>query len=206
MARFLGLQVGRCVGLLQGARARADRFAAQSELRQLQNELRMGLRELDAVRSEVAVSMSSQSMHGLGSTVPGVNRQSKILASNPNSKPGTAFAVSGVGSTNPAMSSFPSAGGNETDTQPTENVAYIRELAPRSQAVAAVAEEEWQKRGIGFQSRTERGSGDATGSALLSYLYQQTLIYDQHDRVVQEQDEILRSRVNKIEEQSKPKI
>ena len=36
--RFVGSQVGRVVGLLQGARARADSYTAQNELRQLQND------------------------------------------------------------------------------------------------------------------------------------------------------------------------
>jgi Sec-independent protein translocase protein TatA len=205
MCRYLGLYVGRFVGLLQGARARADRFAAQSELRQLQNELRMGLRELDVVRSEVAITMSSQSMKGLGATVPGVNRQSNILPTNPKQLSTTTTSVSEIGNTHLVRSFIPPAGGELAESQPKENVAYVRELAPRSQAVAAVAEEEWLKRGIGFRTKVERGSGEATGSALLSNLYQQTLIFDQHDRVVLEQDEILRARVKKIEEQYKPK-
>ena len=71
-----GTQVGRLVGLLQGARARADRFSSNNELRQLQNEFRSGLREIDAVRSELAVSMSSRGVvgKGLGTMVPSANR------------------------------------------------------------------------------------------------------------------------------------
>lgn len=45
-SRFFGNKVGRLVGILQGARARADRFAQTNELHALQNELRSGLREL----------------------------------------------------------------------------------------------------------------------------------------------------------------
>jgi len=45
-SKFFGNQVGRLVGILQGARARADRFAQTNELHALQNELRSGLREL----------------------------------------------------------------------------------------------------------------------------------------------------------------
>eukprot|EP00536_Pseudo-nitzschia_multiseries_P005858 jgi/Psemu1/191709/e_gw1.118.116.1 len=58
--RFVGHQLGRVVGLLQGARARADRFAHHNELRALQNELRSGLRELDHVKTELAVAASSR--------------------------------------------------------------------------------------------------------------------------------------------------
>lgn len=206
--RFLGTQVGRAVGLLQGARVRADRFTAQSELRQLQNELRSGLRELDAVRSEVAVAVSSQGVVGrnLGATVPGANRmnagnQLQQIGGAPNVQ-NNLNSLSAGGMDNRAAQTLalgtpPPLGASLTAAaQPApESISQVRELAPRSQAVAAIAEEEWQKQGIGFQSRAEQGLGDATGSGLLSNLYQQTLIFDQHDRVVFEQDELLRSRI-----------
>ena len=200
-ARFAGTQTGRIVGLLQGARVRADRFAAQSELRQLQNELRSGLRELDVVRSEVAVAVSSQGMvgRGLGSTVPGANRQTVTPSIGPE--------AGGITSSLSTMSQMSKVNMGHTPGTPQLSdaaipgapvacgITQVRELAPRSQAVAAVAEEEWAKRGIGFQSRAERGLGDANGSALLSNLYQQTLIFDQHDRAVQEQDDAIRARI-----------
>lgn len=199
-ARFAGTQTGRVVGLLQGARVRADRFAAQSELRQLQNELRSGLRELDAVRSEVAVAVSSQGMvgRGLGSTVPGSNRQIESVSVGPGGGLTSSLsAMSKIQSANTGPTPLASQASNATiPGAPVASViSQVRELAPRSQAVAAVAEEEWVKRGIGFQSRAERGLGDANGSALLSNLYQQTLIYDQHDRAVQEQDEAIHARI-----------
>ena len=97
-------------------------------------------------------------------------------------------------------------------------------LAPRSQSVAAVAEEEGVKQGIGFVSRAERGtgawegmmgsggdgggaggggnnaSGQATagGAVLLADVIQQSLIYDQHDRAVKEQEEALAQRAERI--------
>ena len=55
-SKFLGNKVGKVVGLLQGARARADLFAQSNELNALQNELRSGLRELDTVKGELAVA------------------------------------------------------------------------------------------------------------------------------------------------------
>ena len=55
-SKFLGTQVGRIVGLLQGARARADRFAQTNELHALQNELRSGLRELVCMCVTVCMS------------------------------------------------------------------------------------------------------------------------------------------------------
>jgi hypothetical protein len=85
------------------------------------------------------------------------------------------------------------------------------DLAPRSQAVAAVAEDEWEKQGIAFQSRAERGafgsvdgleSKDGSfsvggGATILSNFMRQSLIHDQYERTVREQDEALRSRVDK---------
>ena len=61
-AHALGRQVGRIVGLLQGARIRADRFATDHQLKQLQNEFKSGLRELDAVKAEMASAMVTSSV------------------------------------------------------------------------------------------------------------------------------------------------
>jgi Sec-independent protein translocase protein TatA len=163
--RVVGRHFGRAVGVLQGARARADRFAANHELRQLQNELRAGLRELDAVKSEFAVSMSPS--RSLGATVPGVNRmavaENRSLGATPvPSIHRTAVAENQVFSGTPAAvpSGVPTA-------------ADLHELPPERQTIAAVAEEEWKRRGIDFTSRAEQGSGvrmDVTksGSAVLA--------------------------------------
>lgn len=205
VSRFLGTQVGRIVGLLQGARARADRFGAHDEMRTLQNELRSGLRELDIVRAEMATAMTSRGMvgRGLGSTtaVGGANHRATTFSTPQIGAMGT-MPTSAIAAT-PMMANLAQ---QQTDSvpSPSDLIAsdshVVRELAPRSQAVAAVAEEEWSKQGIGFTSVAERGMGDATGSAMLANLYQQTLIHDQHDRVVQEQDEVLQSKVKEIQE------
>jgi len=177
-AKVVGTQVGRIVGLLQGARARADRFAGKNELTQLQNELRSGLRELDTIRSEMAVAVSSQGVVGrtLGATVPAVNNRKPIM-------------------NNLKASAVPMEDVSKLSHTEDDDSSIARNLAPRSQAVAAVAEDEWQKQGIGFQSIGEKGGNEDTGSGILSNLFKQTLIYDQHDRVVQEQDSALRSRI-----------
>jgi hypothetical protein len=52
---------------------------------------------------------------------------------------------------------------------------YPAQLAPRSQAVAAVAEEQWQKQGLVFQSEPSRLWRDAT--EVLYLQSQQTLIF-----------------------------
>jgi hypothetical protein len=83
-----------------------------------------------------------------------------------------------------------------------------RYLAPERQTIAAVVEEEWATQGISFRSRAEQGSGlrdgavqqSTSGSAVLANLLQQTLIFDQYDRVVQEQDNILQSKMDSIQE------
>ena len=76
----LGQQIGRIVGLLQGARIRADRYANDHQLKQLQNEFKSGLRELDAVKAELAGSMLSSSQVGggtgnLGALVSSVDKK-----------------------------------------------------------------------------------------------------------------------------------
>lgn len=217
-ARFLGVQVGRVVGLLQGARVRADRFTAQNELRQLQNEFRSGLRELESVRSEMAISMSSQGLVGrtLGSTVPGVNKKpiqsfdSNHKSAMPKADENLSLSTSSQAAETTSqihekidvnsMLEMANQGQNNVDTHAID---HVRALAPRAHSVAAVAEEEWQKQGIGFQSVAERRADDDSGSSMLSNLYQQSLIYDQHDRVVQERDEALRSRFVEAERRAK---
>ena len=190
-SRFVGSQVGRVVGLLQGARLRADRFAAQNELRQLQNELRAGLRELDAVKAEIAVAASSRGTIGraLGATVPSANRiapEGVVRSISDNENKGVFTTVTTTNSSKTM----------EMRDMPT---AAVRPLAPRAHAVAAVAEDEWVKQGIGFVSRAEQMGADTaagpSGAKILSNLIQQSLIFDQHDRVVQEQQQALQSKV-----------
>ena len=212
--RMVGTQVGRIVGMLQGARVRADRFTAQNELRQLQNELRSGLRELDSVRSELAVSMSASGMvgKGLGTTVRGANRTATTPATTMGdslSSSSSTTAVSGIQAS--SVQGVPSIGGGEAGDLSSSVVSSSSSddtsqlLAPRSHSIAAVAEEEWQKQGIGFRSQAERGNGEASGSALLSDLLQQTLIHDQHDRAVQEQEEAVQSRMMQRRRKDKTK-
>lgn len=59
---LVGSQLGCIMGLLQGARARDNQYTAQNERKQLQNESRSGLRELDQVRTELAIAASTQGM------------------------------------------------------------------------------------------------------------------------------------------------
>jgi len=250
----LGQQIGRIVGLLQGARIRADRYANDHQLKQLQNEFKSGLRELDAVKAELAGSMLSSSQVGggsgnLGALVSSVDKKKKkstksmnggdmiggssMLASSGLQSSTSNKHIVGSGS-NRIPPTIPQSSNNNTSMgaeylaaaqqaesaqdnnnyQPT-SAAY---LAPRSQSVAAVAEEEWEKRGIGFKSIAESGggqiyaldmhsssaigngsgSGGGGGATILSNYIRQSLIYDQYERTVREQDEALRSRVDKV--------
>ena len=207
-AGFVGNRIGRIVGLLQGARARADTFAQQTELKQLHNELKSGLRELDVVKSEMAIAMSSRA-GGTGS-LNMANRT--VLSSSPQTSPQqfqvqTTTAMGGI--TAPQNKISPNT--TLTASIPTTTTErQQRALPPKSQTIAAVAEEEWSKQGIGFRSRAERGVGLGysdeaannplnSGSSILAHLYQQNLIFDQYDRVTQEHDDILQNKMDDIQ-------
>lgn len=225
-SRFFGKKVGQLVGIMQGARARADNFAQQNELHALQNELRSGLRELDTVKGELAVAASSQGLigRGLGSTIP--SRKSTVNQSNMNvgasqlSQPmmGIKSNPEGVSATNGTSIT----GGDYLDaarmmSETTQKIEPSSlELAPRSQSVAAVAEEQWEKTGIGFKTKAEKGTGFwnapissasgqviGGGSSLLADLLQQNLIHDQYDRAVMEQDQELQAKMERAEAEAK---
>mmetsp|Transcript_33330 Transcript_33330/g.49031 ORF Transcript_33330/g.49031 Transcript_33330/m.49031 type:complete len:273 (-) Transcript_33330:561-1379(-) len=228
-SRTLGNYVGRLVGMLQGGRQRIDKFASDNELKVLQNELRAGLREIDAVKSELAVASTSGLIgRGLGSTLGRQSRTPMPGAANNGAGAGNNVPLSGLsngggvnagnfaagevsshGNTAIVGESAPGALGTDQNKSPLLRM----ELAHRSHAVAAVAEDEWEKKGIGFKSRAEMGtfggwaidsgssSGISGGAALMSDLIQESLIHDQHDRTVQEQDDMLRSRAKKVKSQ-----
>lgn len=231
--RFLGTQIGRVVGLLQGARARVDQYAAQNELRQLQNELRSGLRELDQVRMELAVAASSQGIVGrtLGATTPSANR---VVSTMMGSRPSIAGGDYGVGSMTGSSASLVAATSTSTSPStafsnntarqqqtlsldrsfPMEGTKSMASLASHSEKAAL--EDEWEKQGIGYQTRAEqlyklqRSNNDnnnnrsgpipASGSELLEGLIKQSLLWDQYDRVVGEQDSELQNRIEAIKE------
>jgi Sec-independent protein translocase protein TatA len=215
-AYVAGTQVGRIVGLLQGARARADRFAEQSELRHLSNEFRSGLRELDAVRSELAVSMSAGSLvggrHHLGAAISG--------NSAPNAPPLRALPLPPTQlqlSSSPTLtSSTDGNGGIETTDNPSMETSHhptaTWQQSSAYQTTAAVAEQEWATRGIAFTSAAEQGRGvasasfnrDQSGSVRLAQLLQQSLIFDQYDRVVAEQDAVLQSKLVSLLQSHQP--
>lgn len=266
-ARTAGQQIGRIVGLIQGARLRADRFATDHQLKQLQNEFKSGLRELDAVKAELAGSMmnaggshrgsmlhnNSSSNNNLGALVSGVDRKKTPTINNTMPEVGAIGGAAAVAAQQ-SMAMMTSEGNDSSDA-PTMTIAsstslsmgaeYLAaaqqaestsqshsppiasdiitsiRLAPRNQSVAAVAEEEWEKRGIGFRSVAEgrdnnmqeqttdssirmsapsisaSGSGGG-GAMILSNYLRQSLIYDQYERTVREQDEALRSRIEKV--------
>jgi len=197
-SRFLGTQVGRLVGLLQGARARADRFVADSDLSNAQNELRSGLREIDAVKGELAIAASSRGLVGRALSHNRAMKPANYLPLSP-----TNSSVTGRDYLNAAREMSD----DNVSSLPSQPPSF--ELTPRKQSVAAVAEGEWEKQGIGFKSIAERGtkstiasSGEfrslAGGGSILSNLLQESLIHDQYDRAIQEQDEDLNKRVDNL--------
>ena len=216
-ARMAGTQVGRLVGLLQGARARADRFAAHNELKQLQNELRSGLRELDAVKSELVVSMSGRGLmgRGLGATVSSVNklRATATTSSMPTSLPPSipSAMASSTAIAPGQMSQIEAAERSHARQQQQQQPSVFppeqrrMSLPPRQTSIAAVAEDEWERQGISFRSRAEQGAGmpanydvSTSGSALLANAIKESLIFDQYERVVQEQEDALQSKMDRI--------
>ena len=252
---FLGSKVGQIVGVLQGARIRADTFARQNanvELKALQNELRSGLREIDAVKGELAIAASSRGLvgRGLSGGGSGSNRnpvltQSQMMKtkqntttignSQLNNNTSQLFPSTSSSSTQQTLSNEEyiqqmekaAAESNQQHNHHSEIMKSIEQLPPRTQSVAAVAEEEWEKQGIGFKSKAELGTGSywgdqgaggglgvsntnnnvhqMSGSSLLSDLMQQSLIHDQYDRAVLEQDEILRRKVEKSRDRNNEK-
>ena len=212
----VGTQLGRVVGFLQGARAKADRFAQNSELNQLQNELRAGLRELDAVKSEMAMAMTPGGMMGknLGALTANANRPMGALPARPVLPPPihpVAPSLSQTAATMAVGKSYTPNPSFAAENQGTP-AAVVAPLISSSlhQTTAAVAEQEWVKQGIHFQSAAERGAGlsphhniEKSGSAILSSFLQQSLIFDQYDRTVAEQDAVLQSKVSSIMMQAK---
>jgi Sec-independent protein translocase protein TatA len=223
-SRFVGTQLGRVVGLLQGARIRADRFAQHHELKALQNELRSGLRELDMVKSELATATANVAGRGLGSTIGGgINR--KIPANNPQNTSfsnktssttaldSTATSISNTLTmegkraeanilTSSSVKSSPITEQNANELSANNNLP-LNNLSERSHSVRAVAEEEWERRGIGFKSRAEQQQIGGDGSALLSNIIQQSLIHDQYERAMHEQDMVLKKRGQEVEKKIK---
>jgi len=221
MAGVLGNRAGRVVGLLQGARARADSFAQQTELQQLHNELKSGLRELEAVKSEMAVAMSSRGMRSIGGPTAASRT---VLSSKPTQQVSQQMSPIQAATTpvpNSSVAAFATPSipdfaktidpGRISTPSPT---SASRALAPKSQTIGAVAEDEWDKQGIGFRSRAERGVGlgyseeDAnnplnSGSSILANIYKQNLIFDQYDHVVSEQDAILQSKIDNVHAKQK---
>mmetsp|Transcript_521 Transcript_521/g.950 ORF Transcript_521/g.950 Transcript_521/m.950 type:complete len:269 (-) Transcript_521:94-900(-) len=229
----LGKQIGRIVGLLQGARLRADRFAHDHQLKALQNEFRSGLRELDAVKAELAGAMMNNH-RGVGAMVPGVDRRRNTFTKNnilgaasAGVASETVSSFSGVEGQSGKMAAPPPGGvdmgaeylaaaqqAEAAHSNPPISGDFQYDLAPKSRSIAAVAEEEWEKQGIGFRSVAEQGnqkgidSNDPSssnsvkgGATILSNFIRQSLIYDQYERTVREQDEALRSRVEKVRQE-----
>lgn len=203
--RYAGTQLGRIVGLLQGARARADRFAGNNELQQLQNELRSGLRELDQVKTELAVAASTQGMFGrtLGATTASANRvvnRTVTAATTPSTSKNRSQFNPPVRITNNNIQDL-------AMSPPPHQLPSISrsDLPPVAQTERAVMEDEWQKQGIGFRSRAEQGvwmgnsdseGSPKTGSELLENIIKHNLIFDQYDRVVGEQEAQMQERVD----------
>lgn len=86
---------------------------------------------------------------------------------------------------------------------PSEEIT-LSSLASHSEKAAL--EDEWEKQGIGFQTRAEQiyklqnsqSAGPSSGSELLESLIKQNLMWDQYDRVLGEQDTELQRRIESM--------
>jgi Sec-independent protein translocase protein TatA len=219
--RLVGSQLGRMVGLLQGARARADQFTAQNEMKQLQNELRSGLRELDQVRTELAIAASTQGMVGktLGASTSSANRMANTSRSQSQSATTAATTMTTTTTTPtttqplqrlsvappPQTQTVASAAAASQQSPRAPIISMSRKLPPVAHTERAVLEDEWEKRGIGFRAKAEQHrsssiDGSPSGSELLEHLIKQNLIFDQYDRVVGQQDAQLQDRIEGMKE------
>jgi Sec-independent protein translocase protein TatA len=222
VSRVAGEQLGRLVGLVQGARAKADKFAANSELKQLQDELRSGLRELDTVRTEMILSMQPQKRGMIGGSMIGRDpmsglsqvTQESLVAATSNST----LSTSSLQSANLNAVEWKTqlaAASTETSTGESSTFKLASSLPPalhpsslasEKHAISAVAEEVWEQRGMGFQSRAEQGAGllnynhATSGSSLLSDLVRQSLIFDQYDRMTQNHSDGVSQRMKQLED------
>jgi hypothetical protein len=139
----------------------------------LQNELRSGLRELDQVKTELAVAASTQGMMGrtLGATTASANRNTNSRATATTSAATTATTTTTwqtkyrSASLPPATSSSAAATRIPSTTSTTTTISSQQQqqqqqqqytLPPAIQTERAVMEDEWEKQGIGFRSRAEQ--------------------------------------------------
>ena len=203
-ARMAGQYTGRFVGWLQGMRTRADRFTAQNELAHLQGQVRTSMRQLQAVQAEV---MSASSVHSGGFSSRPLSLQSTSLSSaGPNYISTPTPLIRGGAAVSPLSS--PSVPPSTMDSSGVPDTPKI-DLPPASRSIAAVAETEWARQGLAFTSRAEMGSYNADtssppGSVLLAKALQESLVYDQYDRVMKEQQEALNPTSTTNDSSNKP--
>lgn len=198
-------------------RTRADRFAAQNELAHLQGQVRTSMRQLQAVQAEV---MSASSVQGgsLSSPRPppsSLRQPISQTAATPNfntkATPLTMGGVSSRSAVSPSPSFLQSAT-LPTDASLDTNKMTKTILPPASRSIAAVAETEWARQGLAFTSRAEMGNYNPSasdtssppGSVLLAKALQESLVYDQYDRVMKEQQEALNPPTPSVEGSSDP--
>jgi len=165
LSRVIGTQLGRVVGLAQGARARADSFAAENELRQVQAELRSGLRQLNAVKAEVELSVSS----------------GRNVAGRSNGQSSETILESSSQKVMAVESRRSSALSPDNRTDKPEGVKY----AGKQETLAAAAEYEWERRGLVLSTRADvnESTFPNSGSKQLAGLIQESLLFSEYDRL-----------------------
>jgi Sec-independent protein translocase protein TatA len=196
-ARTAGTYTGRFVGWLQGMRTRADRFTAQHELSTLQTQVRSSLRELQAVQAEM-MSASSVQQNRIPTRAAGGSPP--FHAALPPSNFSSSSSIPTGQKTHNSQPNMNS--GISADFASTTPITARTDLPPASRTIAAVAETEWARQGLGFTSRAELGnysdsaSSSLPGSVILARALQESLVYDQYDRVIREQQRALNPSTN----------
>eukprot|EP00977_Amphora_coffeiformis_P020761 scaffold8471_cov184-Amphora_coffeaeformis.AAC.6 len=198
VARTAGYYTGKFVGWLQGMRTRADRFTAQNELAHLQGQVRSSMRQLQAVQAEVMSASSVQGSHlsrPPSFSSPSLSRSPSNYSNNPNLttiSPSPSLAINKTASSStPTLTPTTTLNSDVSKNLPKDT------LPPVSRTIAAVAESEWARQGLGFTSRAEMGnytdsaSSLPPGSVILAKALQESLVYDQYDRVMKEDQEAL---------------
>ena len=187
-ARSAGTAFGRFVGVVLARLPKMSQLlnSTQGEggsLQEMQHELRQGMRDLDAVRAEMGMVFARPMAPTRSSSLMRATTTTTALATTalPNT---TQTSSSSLG--NPPITPLSSTPPQSTTPTTTSH------LATTEHALGAMVEDEWAKRGIDFTSQAERGHGLAghdpttAGSAVLTSILHQSLLYDQYDRALVE--------------------
>jgi len=191
LAKSLGYQFGRVVGLLQGVKVKLeDVVDSNSEIKEMGKELHSELRKLDSVRTEFAIAAGSVGGGGVGNmlrnrAVSNLTGQTSI--SSPSPSPSSPSSSSSP--LFPPPNSTPAPTPNSIPTPPT--------ASSNTHTTAAVVESSWgEKSALKFTSVGETHNSHSdnssplrkSGADLLNDIIQENLVHQHYDKVVEKQE------------------